>query len=111
MADVPSPDSPLPDRLLPDLVLYGRADCALCDEARDLITALLADRRSRGLPAPALVERDIDADPAWQRAYFATIPVVELADRRIETTVSLAGLRRLLDEALDGALETEPSTA
>jgi Glutaredoxin-like domain (DUF836) len=106
MADRPSPDRPFPD-----LILYGRADCALCDEARDLITALLADRRTRGLPTPAFVERDIDADLAWQRAYFATIPVVELAGRRIETTVSLAGLRRLLDDALDAIWDSEPSTA
>jgi hypothetical protein len=111
MADRPRPDSARPDSPLPDLILYGRADCTLCDEARDLITALLADRRSKDIPTPALVERDIDADPAWQRAYFATIPVVELAGHRIETTVSLAGLRRLLDEAIDGAHKPEPSTA
>ena len=95
------------DRPLPDLILYGRADCGLCDGARDLVTALLADRRARGLPAPALVERDIDADPDWQRAFFATIPVIELGDRRIETVVSLAALRSLLADALDA----EPSTA
>jgi hypothetical protein len=92
---------------LPDLILYGRADCGLCDEARELITALLADRRARGLPTPALVERDIDTNDDWQRAYFATIPVVELAGQRIETTVGLAALRRLLDEVFDA----EPSTA
>jgi glutaredoxin-like protein DUF836 len=95
------------DRPLPDLILYGRPECGLCDEARDLVAALLADRRTRGLPAPALVERDIDSDPDWQRAYFATIPVIELGDRRIETLVSLAALRSLLADALDA----EPSTA
>jgi hypothetical protein len=95
------------DRPLPDLILYGRADCGLCDEARDLVTALLADRRARGMPAPVLVERDIDTDPEWQRAFFATIPVIELGDRRIETVVSLAALRSLLADALDA----EPSTA
>jgi hypothetical protein len=95
------------DRPLPDLILYGRADCGLCDEARDLVTALLADRQARGLPAPALVERDIDTDPDWQRAYFATIPVIELGDLRVETVVSLGALRSLLSDALDA----EPSTA
>ena len=92
---------------LPDLILYGRPGCGLCDEARTLIQALLADRRTRNLPTPTLVERDIDTDPAWQRAFFTTIPVVELGDRRLETATSLAALRRLLDEALD----REPSTA
>jgi hypothetical protein len=95
------------DRPLPDLILYGRANCGLCDEARDLVAALLADRRARGLPAPALEERDIDADPDLQRAFFATIPVIVLGDRRIETVVSLAALRSLLADVLDA----EPSTA
>ncbi len=90
------------DTSLPDLILYGRPDCGLCAEARSMITALLDDRAARGLPAPAFVERDIDTDPAWQRAFFAIIPVVELGDRRIETVTSLAKLRRLLDEQLDG---------
>jgi hypothetical protein len=92
---------------LPDLILYGRPDCGLCDEARTLLEALLADRRARNLSTPTLVERDIDTDPAWQRAYFATIPVVELGGRRLDTVISLASLRRLLDEVLD----REPSTA
>ncbi len=95
------------DRPLPDLILYGRADCSLCDETRDLIDALLQDRERRNLPTPAFVERDIDGDPAWQSAFFASIPVVELGDRRIEMATSLGALRRLLAEVLDG----QPTTA
>lgn len=87
---------------LPDLILYGRPECVLCAEARAMLVALLADRAARGLPAPTLVERDIDTDPAWQRAFFASIPVVELGDRRLETVTSLAKLRRLFAEQLDG---------
>ena len=95
------------DRPLPDLILFGRADCSLCDEARALIVALLDDRRARDLPTPTIVERDIDADPAWQSAFFAAIPVVELGGRRVEMATSLAALRRLLAEVLDG----QPTTA
>jgi hypothetical protein len=87
---------------LPDLILYGRPDCGLCAEARSMIALLVADRETRGLPTPVVLERDIDADPDWQRAFFATIPVVELGDRRLETVTSLAKLRRLLAEQLDG---------
>jgi hypothetical protein len=87
---------------LPDLILYGRPDCGLCAEARSMIGLLLADRTERGLPTPAFVERDIDTDPDWQRSFFATIPVVEFGDRRLETVTSLAKLRRLLVEGLDG---------
>ena len=87
---------------LPDLFLYGRADCGLCAEARSMIQVLLADRHANGLRTPRLVDRDIDADPAWQQAFFAVIPVVELGDGRLETVTSLAKLRRLLAEQLDG---------
>lgn len=90
------------DAPLPDLILYGRADCGLCAEARSIVQALLADRIARGLPTPRMVERDIDTDPDWHRALFAVIPVVELGDGRLETVTSLAKLRRLLAEQLDG---------
>jgi glutaredoxin len=85
---------------LPALILYSRPGCGLCDEARTLLQALLDRRAAAGLAAPPLEERDIDTDPAWQRAYFATIPVVELGERRLETVTSVAALRRLLDEGL-----------
>jgi hypothetical protein len=87
---------------LPQLILYSRAECGLCAEARAMVVALLDDRERRGLPTPRLQERDIDTDPAWQRAYFATVPVIELGDRRLETVTSLAKVRRLLADVLDG---------
>ena len=89
------------DAPLPDLILYGRPDCGLCDEARDLIRALLDQREHAGLPTPTLTEIDIESDPALERELFATIPVVELGDRRLELVTSAAKLRRLLSETLD----------
>ena len=86
---------------LPDLILYGRPDCGLCDDARDLLRALLAERAAIGLPTRTLQEIDIDTDPALQREFFATIPVVELGGRRLETVTSAAKLRRLLADVLD----------
>ena len=87
---------------LPDLILYGRPDCGLCDEARDLLVALLAERAAAGLATPTLREVDIESDPALERAFLATIPVVELGERRLETVTSAAKLRRLLRDVLDG---------
>ncbi len=87
---------------LPALVLYSRAECHLCDEARVLLRALLAERAGAGLPAPAVEERDIDTNADWHRAYFSTIPVVELGDRRVKLATSAAKLRRLLSDVLDG---------
>ena len=92
---------------LPDLILYGRPDCGLCAEARAMVMGLLGQRAAAGLPTPALVERDIETDPAWERDFFTTIPVIELGDRRLETVTSLAKVRRLLADVLDGA---EPRT-
>jgi hypothetical protein len=91
-----------------DVILYARAGCHLCDEARDILDALLADRRAAGLPVPTVIERDIETDPEWQRAYFTTIPVVELAGRRLELVTSVAKVRRLLTDVFDAAgAETE----
>lgn len=86
---------------LPDLTLYARPGCELCDEARTLLTALLDERAAAGLTRPRLVERDIESDPALERAYFATIPVVELGDRRLELATSAPKLRRLFRDVLD----------
>jgi hypothetical protein len=88
---------------LPDLILYGRDGCHLCDETRDLLAALLARRADAGLAVPRLVERDIAANPEWERAFLTTIPVVELAGSRLELATGTARLRRLLDEVLGAA--------
>lgn len=86
---------------LPDLILYGRAGCGLCDETRALVNGLLDARREADLPTPSLVERDIAADPSWERAFFASVPVIELGDRRLELATSAAKVRRLLADVLD----------
>jgi glutaredoxin len=89
------------DAPLPDLILYGRAGCGLCDEARNVLAALLVARTRAGLKSPALVERDIETDPAWEREFFATIPVVEFGGRRLELATSAAKVGRLLSDVLD----------
>ena len=81
---------------LPALILYSRPGCHLCEDARALLEALLAARTAAGNPAPTLVERDITTDPDWERAYFLTIPVVELGDHRVELATSAIKLRALL---------------
>jgi Glutaredoxin-like domain (DUF836) len=86
---------------LPVLTLYTRPGCGLCDETRDLLGALLAERASTGLPCPDLIETDIATDPDLERAYFTTIPVVEIGGRRLELATSAMKLRRLLSDVLD----------
>ena len=93
---------------LPDLVLYTRAGCSLCDEARAAIELTLADRRERGLAVPALVERDIEADPELHRRFLERIPVVELGTKRVELVVTVGKMRHLLSEVIDGEAATVP---
>ena len=97
MTDAPGRPTPPPD-----LLLYGKPGCGLCDEARANVTALLGQRAALGRPVPRLVERDITSNAEWERAYSLTIPVVELADRRLELATSLAKVRALLADVLDG---------
>ena len=89
---------------LPDLFLYTRDGCHLCDEARAIVQGLLEERAARGRRTASLRERDIATDAGWERQFFTTIPVVELAGRRLELATSPARLRRFLDDALDGSL-------
>lgn len=86
---------------LPVLILYSRPGCGLCDEARRDVLDLLEARRRAGLTTPTLVERNIESDPAWERAFFSSIPVIELGDRRLELAISTAKVRRLLTDVLD----------
>ena len=97
------------DAPLPDLVLYGRPGCGLCDEARDLLHALLDERSGHGFPTPVMIEVDIESDPDLERTLFDRIPVVELANRRLELATSAAKLRRLLSDVLDGSAATTPA--
>jgi hypothetical protein len=86
----------------PALVLYSKPGCHLCDDTRALLEALLAQRMADGLAVPVIIERDITADPKLERAFFETIPVVEIGTVRLELAVSGAALRRLLDDTLGG---------
>jgi hypothetical protein len=89
---------------LPELVLYTRAGCHLCEEARAIVQGLLEDRAARGQRIAALHEHDITTDPAWERRFFATIPVVEFGERRLELAISASKLRQFLADVLDGSL-------
>ncbi len=86
---------------LPLLTLYSRAGCGLCADARDVLTALLGQRASEGLPGATLREVDIQSDPDLERRFFTLIPVVELGGRQIELATSAGKLRRLLSDVLD----------
>ena len=86
---------------LPDLVLWRGDGCHLCDEARVLVNALLAERAAAGLRTPALVERRIADDPAAERDLLELIPVLELDGRRLPLALRSGPVRAFLAGALD----------
>ena len=90
--------------LLPELILYTRAGCHLCHEARAIVQGLLEDRAARGQRTAALRERDITTDPDWERRFIDRIPVLELSGRRLELVTSPAKVRQFLADALDASL-------
>jgi glutaredoxin len=74
------------------IVLYGKAGCCLCDEAKQT----LADVRAR---RPfELTEVDVSLDPVLHARYGERIPVVEVDGQdAFELHVSAAELENLLD--------------
>ena len=75
-----------------EVVLFGREDCCLCDQARVVL------QRVRQRRAFDLLERDIDQDDAIHRAYLERIPVVTIDGvEAFELFVDEAELERRLD--------------
>jgi glutaredoxin len=73
------------------LVVYSRADCHLCDDAK----AVLANYLDY---LPEIEEVDIDADPELASRYGTTIPVVALDGREyFRGRVDEVLLRRLIE--------------
>ena len=75
------------------VVLYTRAGCCLCDDAREVLL------RVRGATEPTFVleERDIEADEQVFRAYLERIPVVTIDGvEAFELFVDESDLRRSL---------------
>lgn len=76
-----------------NVVLWGKADCSLCDKAQAILERLARDYDVR------VDKRDILADPAAFERFRYTIPVVEIENGpRLETKITELWLRRALDE-------------
>jgi glutaredoxin len=74
-----------------EVVLYGRPECHLCDDARAILEKVALD-----VPFQ-LVERDIESDDDLFRRYLERIPVVAIdGEEAFELFVDEAELRRRL---------------
>jgi glutaredoxin-like protein DUF836 len=75
-----------------EVVLYGKAGCHLCEEARAEIVAVRARREFD------LTEVDVSLDPVLHARYGERIPVVVVEGiEAFEFHVEAAELERLLD--------------
>ena len=74
------------------VTLYGKAGCCLCDEAKEALDAVRADR-------PFDLEQvDVSLDPALNRRYGERIPVVAVEGEELfEYHVDPDELRQRLD--------------
>lgn len=96
---------------LPSLVLYGRPGCHLCEDARVILDALLADRTERGLPVRPVDERSIEDDADLQRRYAFTIPVLALDGRELELATTSGKIDRFLALVLDEGVHADEVAA
>ena len=55
------------------LVLYGRPDCHLCEEARQIISGLVEEAGD-----VVLIEQNIEDDDSLHKRFLERIPVIEL---------------------------------
>lgn len=58
------------------ITLYGRADCHLCHEMRQVVDRVARDVRLE------VEEVDVDTDPALQAAYGMEVPVLLVNGRK-----------------------------
>ena len=74
------------------VTLYGKAGCHLCDEAREAVEAVRAERGFQ------LEEVDVSLDPRLHARYGERIPVVAIDGRdELELGEDAADLRERLD--------------
>jgi hypothetical protein len=74
-----------------EVVLYGKAGCCLCDDARAVIAA------ARERHQFALTEVDVSLDPVLHARYGERIPVIAVdGEDAFELGVSAAELEQLL---------------
>ena len=64
------------------ITLYGRPECHLCDEAREVLEGVVRDSTDI-----ELVERNIEDDDDLHSRYLERIPVIELDGRIVSELV------------------------
>lgn len=93
----------------PVLVLYSRASCDPCVEAREALRWVLEDRAAAGEVVPEVREVDVDSDAALRDRYGALVPVVAVGETELPLVMSGRQLRAFLAAALPPTAATPPA--
>ncbi len=86
------------------VTFYTRADCGLCDEARQELEALRPDIPHK------LVEVDVDREPTLVEKYGDHVPVVKVGAYTLQAPFGMQDLKVTLMAARDG-FQSQESTA
>ena len=87
----------------PTITFLTRPGCHLCDDAREELAVVLAERGASGLAVPAIDEVNIETDPGLLARYLETIPVLLVGADALALAMRPGTIRRFLDHVLDGA--------
>ena len=86
----------------PTITFLTRPGCHLCDDAREELAVMLAERGASGLAVPAIDEVNIETDPGLLERYLETIPVLLVGADALPLAMRPGAIRRFLDHVLDG---------
>jgi hypothetical protein len=96
-----SPTSEIP---VPTVAFYTRPGCHLCHDARLTLQRILEERAAEGRRPCHVEERNLLDDPAWERRYMDTIPVLAVDDNELPLALSSSAMRAFLARTLDALL-------
>lgn len=85
----------------PTILLLTRPGCHLCDDARDELSFVLAERGRTGLRVPGVREIDIETDAALLRRHLETIPVLVADGAELPLAMRPGAIRAFLASVLD----------
>lgn len=88
------------------LTIIGKPDCHLCEVAREVVDAVVAEVPDAAAERLEIVEQSIADDPALYERWWEKIPVVLIdGDLHAHWRVSPERLRQALDTALSAEEE------
>jgi len=84
----------------PILEFYTRDGCAVCDEARLSLQAVMEERARRSQPNPRVRYVSLSQRPELEERYGALVPVLAVGGNELVLVTSARSIATFLDRAL-----------